>query len=51
VGTTDVTVTWFTTTPANYISGTGQIRVRQYVTRPSTTYSSSTDMVKYTVEF
>ena len=50
VGTTDTTVSWNTTSPANYISGTGVIRLRQYVTRTST-YSSSTDFVRFNIEY
>jgi len=50
VGTTDTTVNWTTTSPAAYISSTGGIRLRQYVTRTSS-YSSSSDFVRFTVEY
>jgi N-acetylmuramoyl-L-alanine amidase/chitodextrinase len=50
VGTTDVTVTWNTTSPLNYISSTGEIRLRQYVTR-TTSFTSSTDWVKFNIEY
>ena len=50
VGTSDVTVNWNTTSPASYISGTGQIRLRQYVTRTSS-FTSSTDWVKFNIEY
>ena len=50
VGTSDVTVSWNTTSPASYISSTGQIRLRQYVTR-SSNFTSSSDFSQFTVEF
>lgn len=50
VSTADTTVTWMSTAPANYISGSGEIRVRQYQSAKSTV-TSSTDMVKYTIEY
>jgi len=50
VGTSDVTVTWNTTSPLNYISSTGEIRLRQYVTRNSA-FTSSTDWVKFNVVY
>ena len=50
VGTSDVTVGWDTTSPGNYISGTGQIRLRQYVTRGSS-FTSSSDFTQFRVEF
>ncbi len=50
VGTSDVTVSWNTTSPASYISGTGQVRLRQYVTRTSS-FTSSSDFTRFTVEY
>ncbi len=50
VGTSDTTIAWSTTTPAAYISSSGEIRLRQYVTRRGS-FSSSSDLAQFTVEF
>ncbi len=50
VGTSDVTVIYTTATPSAYISSTGQIRLRQYVTRNSA-FTSSSDFSQFKVEF
>jgi len=50
VGNSDVTVTWSTSSPASYISSTGQIRLRQYVTR-SSSFTSSSDLSQFKVEY
>lgn len=50
VGTSDTSVSWNTTSPANYISSSGQIRLRQYVTR-SSSFTSSSDFARFTVEY
>jgi subtilisin family serine protease len=50
VSTTDVTVTNTQTSPANYISSTGQIRLRVYTSGGSANYTSSGDYMRFTVE-
>jgi subtilisin family serine protease len=50
VSTTDVTVTNIQTSPANYISSTGQIQLRVYTTGGSANYTSSADYMRFTVE-
>ncbi len=50
VGATDVLVSWNTTSPLNYISATGEMRVRQFVTRTSN-FSSYADFTQYNIEY
>ena len=51
VGTSDVTRTYTTTSPANFVSGTGQIRVRVAANGRSSTYSCYGDYLEYTIEY
>jgi hypothetical protein len=49
VSTTDVTVTYTTSSPANYISSAGVIRLRVYSSAGSSTYTSSGDYMQFAV--
>ncbi len=49
VGTTDVTITYSPTTPSNYISTTGIIRLRVLGTSTAGTFKCSGDFVRYAV--
>jgi len=51
VGTTDVTRTYTTTSPANFVSASGEIRVRVAANSRSSTYSCSADYLAYTIEY
>jgi hypothetical protein len=50
VSTTDVLITNTQTSPANYISGTGEIRLRVYSSGGSKNYTASGDWMQFTVE-
>lgn len=51
VSTSDVTVTYITTAPANYISTSGEMRLRVYSTvNGNKTYRCSGDFMQFTVE-
>ncbi|MFH0777128.1 MAG: FlgD immunoglobulin-like domain containing protein, partial [Candidatus Eisenbacteria bacterium] len=51
VGTTDVTKTYETTSPAAFISATGEIRMRVAANGNSKTYSCYGDYMAYTIEY
>ena len=51
VGTTDVTKTYTTTSPANFVSATGEIRVRVAANGNSKTYSCYGDYLAYTIKY
>ncbi len=52
VGTSDKTVTWSTNNPANYISDTGEIRLRNYATQRTTnTYNCLADYTAYKITY
>jgi len=51
VGTSDVTVTWSTTSPANYISASGEIWLREYVGGAKASFSCSADFVSFSIEY
>lgn len=46
----DVTATWTTSSPAEYVSSTGEVRVRVRGTR-SLSFRTTTDLVRFTVEY
>lgn len=50
VSTTDITVTYTTTSPAVYISSLGEIRLRVYSTGGTSNYTCSGDWMQFTVE-
>jgi hypothetical protein len=50
VGSSDVTVTWSTTSPSTFISPTGEVRVRVSGTR-SSSYAGQGDLMQLTLEF
>ncbi len=50
VGSKDVTVTNIQTSPANYVSSTGQIRLRNYTTGGTKNYTSSGDFMQFAIE-
>jgi hypothetical protein len=50
VSTSDVVITNIQTSPANFISSTGQIRLRVYSTGVNKNYTSSGDWMQFTVE-
>ncbi len=51
VGTTDVTKTYTTTSPANFVSATGEIRLRVSANGRSSTYSCYGDYLAYTIKY
>ncbi len=51
VGTTDVTKTYTTTSPANFVSASGEIRVRVAGNGRSSTYSCYGDYLAYTIKY
>ena len=51
VGTTDVTKTYTTASPANFISASGEIRVRVSANSRNSTYSCYGDYVAYTIKY
>jgi beta-lactamase superfamily II metal-dependent hydrolase len=51
VGTTDVTKTYTTTSPASFVSATGEIRVRVAANGSSRTYSCYGDYLAYTIKY
>ncbi len=50
VGTTDVTVTNVQSSPANFVSGTGEIRLRVYNSGGTKNFTCSGDLMQFTVE-
>ncbi len=50
VSTSDVLTNYPTTSPANYISATGEIRLRVYSTGGTTTFKSSGDWMQFLIE-
>lgn len=51
VGTTDVTKTWTTTSPAAYVSGTGEVRARVLGALNKKTYSCRGDYMAFTYDY
>ncbi|MCL6518209.1 MAG: family 10 glycosylhydrolase [Armatimonadetes bacterium] len=51
VGTSDITINWSTTSPSNYISSSGEIRLRQYVDGVKSSFSCSADFVQFGIEY
>jgi hypothetical protein len=50
VSTTDVLTNYSTTSPSNFISSTGEIRLRVYSTGGTTTFKSSGDWMQFLIE-
>jgi hypothetical protein len=51
VGTTDATKTYTTTSPADFLSATGEIRVRVAASANNRTYSCHADYLAYTIKY
>ena len=51
VGTTDVTRTWSTTSPANYVSATREVRLRVKGNNRNGTYTSRGDLMAFTYDY
>ena len=51
VSTTDVTRTYATTSPSNFVSGTGEIRMRVAANTRTSSYSCSADYLTYKIEY
>jgi subtilisin family serine protease/fibronectin type 3 domain-containing protein len=49
--TSDRSFTWTTTSPADYVSSAGQIRVALRGTRSSSSFRTRTDWVRFTIEY
>ena len=50
VSITDITVTYTSTSPANYISSSGEIRLRVYSSGGNSNYTCSGDWIQFTIE-
>jgi hypothetical protein len=49
--TSDRSFTWANTSPASYVSPSGEIRVSVRGTRNSSTFRTRTDWVRFTIEY